>query len=76
MSVAHNPNQNLLLATLQEDVFNKIERHLELVPMLLGDVLCDSGGKLNYAYFPTTSIISLHYLLENGGSSEFAGVGN
>ncbi len=71
-----NPNQNHLLAALQESVFRKLEPHLELVPMLLGDVICDSGEKLNYGYFPTSSIISLHYLLENGGSSEFAGVGN
>jgi len=71
-----NPNQNHLLAALHESVFDKLLPHLELVPMLLGDVLCDSGEKLHYAYFPTSSIISLHYLLENGGSSEFAGVGN
>jgi CRP-like cAMP-binding protein len=44
--------------------------------MLLGDVLYESGGKLKYVYFPTTSIVSLHYLLENGASSEMAGVGN
>ncbi len=44
--------------------------------MLLGDVLHESGGKLSHAYFPTTSIASLHYLLENGGSAEIAGVGN
>jgi len=76
MSIMHNPNQNHLLAALHESVFNRLEMYLECVPMLLGDVLCESGGKLNYLYFPTTSIISLHYILENGGSSEFAGVGN
>ena len=72
----HNPNQNHLLAALPADVLSKLQVHLELVPMLLGEVLCDSGAELDYAYFPTTAIISLHYLLENGGSSEFAGVGN
>ncbi|TDK67104.1 Crp/Fnr family transcriptional regulator [Sapientia aquatica] len=76
MLIKHNPNQNHLLAALPEAVFGRLEMYLELVPMLLGDVLCESGGKLNYVYFPTTSIISLHYILENGGSSEFAGVGN
>ncbi|AMP01501.1 crp-like helix-turn-helix domain protein [Collimonas arenae] len=44
--------------------------------MQLGDLLYDSGGKLQHVYFPTTSIVSLQYLLENGGSSEIAGVGN
>ncbi len=44
--------------------------------MKLGDVLYESGAKLKYVYFPTSAIISLHYLLENGGSSEIAGVGN
>lgn len=44
--------------------------------MPLGDVLCESGGRLHYVYFPTSAIISLHYILENGASSEIAGVGN
>jgi CRP-like cAMP-binding protein len=71
-----NPNQNHLLAALLDAEFDRLSPHLELIPMLLGDVLYESGGKLSYVYFPTTSIISLHYLLENGGSSEMAGVGN
>jgi CRP-like cAMP-binding protein len=56
--------------------FDRLSLHLELVPMLLGDVLYESGGKLQNVYFPTTSIVSLHYVLESGGSSEIAGVGN
>lgn len=76
MSSIHNPNQNYLLAALLDAEFDRLAPHLELIPMLLGDVLYESGGKLQYVYFPTTSIISLQYLLENGGSSEIAGVGN
>ena len=76
MSSIHNPNQNHLLAALQDAEFNRLAPHLELIPMLLGDVLYESGGKLQYVYFPTTAIISLLYMLENGGSSEIAGVGN
>ena len=72
----NDPNQNHLLAALSDADFKRLSPHLELVPMPLGDVLYESGGKLQYAYFPTTSIVSLHYLLENGGSSEIAGVGN
>ena len=76
MSSTHDPNQNHLLAALLDAEFDRLAPHLELVPMLLGDVLYESGGKLRHVYFPTTSIISIHYLLENGGSSEIAGVGN
>jgi len=76
MSSTHDPNQNHLLAALLDAEFKRLAPHLELVPMLLGDVLYESGGKLQHVYFPTTSIISLHYVLENGGSSEIAGVGN
>lgn len=49
---------------------------MELVPLLLGDVLSESGGKLQHVYFPTTAILSLHCQLQNGNSSEIAGVGN
>ncbi len=76
MSSKNDPNQNHLLAAMPEAEFSRLSPHLELVPMKLGDVLYESGGKLQHVYFPTTSIISLHYLLENGGSSEIAGVGN
>lgn len=76
MSSPHDPNQNHLLAALLDAEFDRLAPHLELIPMLLGDVLYESGGKLAHVYFPTTSIVSLHYLLENGGSSEIAGVGN
>ncbi|QAU35496.1 Crp/Fnr family transcriptional regulator [Janthinobacterium sp. 17J80-10] len=76
MSSIHDPNQNHLLAAMLDAEFSRLLPHLELVPMLLGDVLYESGGKLQFVYFPTTAIVSLHYLLENGGSSEMAGVGN
>ena len=75
MSSKNDPNQNHLLAALLDAEFDRLSPHLELVPMPLGDVMYESGGKLSYAFFPTTSIVSLHYLLENGGSSEIAGVG-
>ncbi|MES2899880.1 MAG: Crp/Fnr family transcriptional regulator [Pseudomonadota bacterium] len=75
MSSKNDPNQNLLLAALLDSEYDRLAPHLELVPMPLGDVLYESGAKLAYVYFPTSSIISLHYLLENGGSSEMAGVG-
>lgn len=76
MQIANDPNQNHLLAALLDNDFNRLAPHLELIPMPLGDVISESGSKPGYAYFPTTAIISMHYLLENGGSSEIAGVGN
>ena len=76
MPSTHDPNQNHLLAALLDAEYNRLLPHLELVPMLLGDVLHESGAKLQYVYFPTTAIVSLQYLLENGSSSEIAGVGN
>ena len=71
-----DPNQNHLLAALLDDEYHRLLPHLELISMELGDVLYESGGSLNYVYFPTTAIVSLQYVLEDGGSSELAGVGN
>jgi CRP-like cAMP-binding protein len=76
VSTPHQHNQNHLLAALPSVEFDRLLPDLELINLRLGDVLHESGGKLQYAYFPTTAIISLHYLLENGGSSEIAGIGN
>lgn len=76
MPATHELIQNHLLAALLDADSERLAPHLELVPMLLGDVIYESGAKLQYVYFPTTSIVSLHYLLESGGSCEIAGVGN
>lgn len=72
----HDPRQNRLLAALSAEIFDQISPHLELVAMPLGDVLYESGGQLQYVYFPITAIISLHYIMENGATAEIAGVGN
>ena len=50
--------------------------HLELVTMRLGDSVYEPGRQLQHAYFPTTAIVSLHYVTESGASAETAGVGN
>ena len=75
MATPHDPTQNHLLASLPVAEFKRLSPHLELVPMPLGEVYCESGGKLQHVYFPTTSIVSLHYITENGASAEIAGVG-
>jgi CRP-like cAMP-binding protein len=72
----NDPNQNHLLAALLDTEFARLSPHLDPIMMRLGDVLYESGGQLNYVYFPTSAIVSLHYVLENGSSSEIAGVGN
>jgi CRP-like cAMP-binding protein len=72
----HTPTQNYLLAALPQAEFARLSPHLELVPLLLGEVLSESGGKPSYVYFPTSAILSLHCQLQNGHSSEIAGVGN
>ncbi len=76
MSSPHNPNQNHLLAALPAAEFEALAAHLELVPMPLGEMLYEPGGQLQHAYFPTTAVVSLHYVMESGASAEYAGVGN
>jgi CRP-like cAMP-binding protein len=76
MPALHSPQQNHLLAHLPRRDLERIASHLELVEMPLGEVLYESGGRLQYVYFPTTSIVSLLYVLEDGASAEIAVVGN
>lgn len=76
MPAPHHPHQNHLLAALPAEEFARLAAHLELVPLLLGDMLYEPGGQLQHAYFPTTAIVSLHYVTESGASAETAGVGN
>lgn len=72
----HFPQQNHLLEALPDEDFLRIEPFLELVEMPLGLALYESGGHLKHVYFPTTSIVSLLYVLESGASAEIAVVGN
>ncbi len=71
-----NPKQNHLLAALLECELEHLSRHLELTTLTLGEALYESGGELSHVYFPTTSIVSLLYVMENGASAEIAVVGN
>jgi CRP-like cAMP-binding protein len=76
MSSTHSPNQNHLLAALPRAEFERVAPHLQLVLLRLGEILYEPGGQLQHAYFPTSAILSLHYVTESGGSAEIAGVGN
>ena len=76
MDKPQGPSQNHLLAALPKDEFERIAPHLERVALPLGEVLYESGGQLQHVYFPTTAIVSLHYVTADGASAETAGVGN
>jgi CRP-like cAMP-binding protein len=76
MSTLHSPYQNHLLAALPTADFQELGAHLQLVHLRLGEVLYEPGRQLHHAHFPTSAIVSLHYVTESGASSEFAGVGN
>ncbi len=64
-----------MLSVLPEDVYQRIVAQLEPFPLTLGEVLYESGGQLEWVYFPTTAIVSLLYVMENGSSAEIAVVG-
>ena len=67
---------NKLLAALPREVGERLEAHLELVPLKLGASVYEAGGKQPYVYFPTDSIVSLLYVMKDGASAEIAVVGN
>jgi len=71
-----NPKQNHLLAMLPAADYERLLPDLELVPLPLGWAVYEAGGPQGYVYFPTTSIISLLYVMEDGGSAEIAITGN
>ena len=76
MPLAHDPRQNHLLAALAVPGFARLAPHLQQVPMALGEMLYEPGCQLLHAYFPTTAIVSLHYVTVSGATAEIAGVGN
>lgn len=71
-----NPRQSHLLAALPDDVCERLFPYLERIELPLGKALYESGDHLNHVYFPTTAIVSLLSVMENGASAEIAVVGN
>jgi CRP-like cAMP-binding protein len=67
---------NRLLASLPDEAWSRWAGQLEWVDMPLGMVIYECGRQLSHVYFPTTSIVSLLYVLEDGASAEIAVVGN
>ncbi|HEY8094589.1 MAG TPA: Crp/Fnr family transcriptional regulator [Methylobacter sp.] len=76
MTDPHSPRQNHLLGSLSTAEYDRLSPHLEPIAIGLGDVLYESGDELLYAYFPTTCIVSLLYVMQNGAPGEIAMVGN
>src|SRR5450631_2770868 len=76
MPSPHTPRQNHLLAALPAEDYARLLPDLELLPMPLGWAVYESGGHLGHLYFPTTSIVSLLYVMEGGASAEIAVTGN
>jgi hypothetical protein len=70
-----DPRQNHLLAALPNAEWKRWQPHLELIDLPLGKVLCESGRPLPYVYFPTSAIVSMLHVMENGSSAEIALVG-
>lgn len=79
MNVTHNSTNaldNHLLAFLPDDELALFQSKLVPVSLKLGTVLYEAGDRLDYAYFPTTAIVSLLYIMENGATAEIGMVGN
>jgi len=71
-----DPRTNQLLAALPDNEWLRWQSHVEHITMPLGQVLYEPGATLSHVYFPTDSIVSLLYVMENGASAEIAVVGN
>jgi CRP-like cAMP-binding protein len=71
-----SPLDNRLLGALPEAAYARLAPDLELIELALGSVIYEPGSQLRHAYFPTTSIVSLLYVMNDGGSAEIAVVGN
>jgi CRP-like cAMP-binding protein len=76
MASSHDPKQNHLLAALRAADYARLLPDLEFTQLPLGLVVYEAGVSMDYVYFPTTCVISLLYVMENGDSAEIAIIGN
>jgi CRP-like cAMP-binding protein len=76
MVTLDSARKNFLLAALDNPDLDRLRDALTEVTFALGDVIYESGDHLDYAYFPTTSIVSLLYIMENGATAEIGLTGN
>lgn len=73
---SYRHRSNHLLAGLSIDIQTRWASHMEIIDMPLGQVLCEAGRVIEYVYFPTTAVVSLLYVMSDGGSAEIAIIGN
>ncbi len=76
MKTLPEQSTNDLLASMPPEEWSRVGPLLETIELSLGQVLHESGKKMTHVYFPTTGIVSLLYVLENGSSAEIAVVGH
>jgi CRP-like cAMP-binding protein len=76
MNALADPRRNQLLAVLPDAEWQRWQPQLEWTNLALGQVMYESGRPLSHVYFPTTAIVSLLYVMEDGASAEIAVVGN
>jgi len=72
----YRPQQNHLLAALSSAEGERLFPDMDLVPMQSGHLICESGGRSRYVYFPIDCIVSLSHLTHDGTATEIAAVGN
>ena len=73
---SQGPVENRLLASLPDEVFDRLLPHLQRVSFALGDVVYESSERMDSLYFPTTCIVSLLYTMTDGATAEMGLVGN
>ncbi|MBC3863352.1 Crp/Fnr family transcriptional regulator [Undibacterium jejuense] len=76
MSTPISPMQNRLLASLVLVEFERLKPNLEVVNLAVGDIIYESGARQEFVYFPTTAVISLLYMMEDGELAEIASIGS
>lgn len=76
MPIAFTLAQNRLLAALPANERERLAPHLESIVLDAGDLLCDAGAIPSHLYFPTSAVLSILHLMEDGASSELVAVGN
>ena len=76
IAVREEARLNHLFAWVSEEELMRLLPNLQPLTLTLGEVLYESGEKMDYVYFPTTAIISLLYIMENGSTAEIGVVGN
>jgi CRP-like cAMP-binding protein len=73
--ILRSEHENQLLRALEPAIRNRIQSHLEPVTLELGSIVCEAGGLLKHAYFPSGAVLSLLTVLDNGSAIETANIG-